>query len=194
MSWIPIVAAVAALFLSFGSTYLFLGAKAAGRRHEVAVVVAFLVLTIGGVILAILVGSFLLQAYNAAQEGLPLSDLRDPAFLLVWASLPATVLVAAGFAVQVVLLVPSRQRRFLWIATAGLVAAAVLATWLADPELAALDARLTRGALVVDFVLRVSLYRMLEAPAYVALAILYLTTYWEAVPRPEGRGAPAPIP
>lgn len=179
LSWIPFVAAVAALFLSLGSTFLFLGARGVHRRHEVAVVLSFLVLTIGGVIVAIFVGAFLLQGYDAAQQGAPLRDLRDAASLLIWATLPATALVIAGFALQVVYLVPPRHRPILVIVSVFLFVAAVAATFLADPELASLDTRPARGVLIADFLLRISLYRMLEAPPYIALAILYLAAYWD---------------
>ncbi|HEV8594352.1 MAG TPA: hypothetical protein VGR51_02365, partial [Thermoplasmata archaeon] len=123
LSWIPFVAAIAAIFLSLGSTFLFLGARAVHRRHEVAVVLAFLLLTIGGVIVGILVGAFLLQGYEAAVQGHPLRDLRDPASLLIWASLPATAFVIAGFALQVVHLIPPRRRLALVLVSAFLFAA-----------------------------------------------------------------------
>jgi hypothetical protein len=192
LSWIPFVAAIAAIFLSLGSTFLFLGARAVHRRHEVAVVLAFLLLTIGGVIVGILVGAFLLQGYEAAVQGHPLRDLRDPASLLIWASLPATAFVIAGFALQVVHLIPPRRRLALVLVSAFLFAAATAATVLSDPELASLDDRLARGALIADFLLRISLYRMIEAPAYVGLAILYLEAYWENALRAEGGPAAAP--
>jgi len=189
-----LVAAVAALFLSLGSTFLFLGARAAGRRHEVSVVLAFALLTAGGVIIGVAVGSFLLQSYDAAREGLPLRDLRDTASLLIWGTLPGTALIVAGFALQVFHLLPHRERLILVLLSVFLIAAAVGATVLADPELAALDDRFTRGALIADFLLRVSLYRLLEAPSYIGLAILYLTAYWEIDPHAErpARTAPAP--
>src|SRR3990172_1711775 len=67
ISWIPIVAAISLFFLSFGSTFLFLGARAAGRTHEVRVVLAFLMLAVGGVVIGVLLGVFLLEAYSAAR-------------------------------------------------------------------------------------------------------------------------------
>ncbi|HYS72043.1 MAG TPA: hypothetical protein VEM95_06435 [Thermoplasmata archaeon] len=177
LSWIPFVSAVGALLLSLGSTFLFLGARGAGRRHEIAVVLAFLVLAIGGVAIGFLLGTFLLQAYDAAFAGRPFSTLRDAASLLVWATLPATVAVASGFGLQVVALLPPRRQRVLLGLCALLVASAVAATWLSDPEVAALGpVRVTYGS-VSEFLLRLSLYRMVEAPAYIGLGLLYLATY-----------------
>ncbi len=193
LSWIPFVAAIAALFLSLGSTFLFLGARGVHRRHEVAVVLSFLVLTIGGVILGVLVGSFLLQGYEAAQAGAPLRDLREAASLLIWASLPATGLVITGFALQVVYMVPPRHRPILVLVSLFLFIAATAATFLADPELATLDGNQTRGVILADFLLRISLYRMIEAPPYVALAILYLAAYWDSAAL-AGLGAARAIP
>jgi len=182
VSWIPIVAVFGAFFLSFGSTFLFLGAKAAGRRHEVAVVVAFLALAIGGVIVGVLVSAFSLEALEAARQGLPMRSLQEPANLMLWATLPASFALAAGFGLQVVYLIPRRSRTLLLLLSISLILTAIATTWLAAPEVTALNEAPVRGATYADFMIRISVYRMIEAPAYVGLAILYLASYWNAMP------------
>lgn len=175
--WLPLVAALGALFLSFGSTFLFLGGRAAGRRHEVSVAVAFLLLSIGGVVTGVFFLAFLLEASYAATHGQPLEILAEPARRLLWDTIPGTLALAAGIAIQIHMLVPDVQRRRLYVLAAILAVTALAATWLAEPELAFLDARPVRAGLVVDFLLRLSVYRLLEAPAYLGLALIHLRAY-----------------
>jgi len=181
LSWTPFVAALGALFLSLGSTFLFLGARGAGRRHEVAVVLAFFLIAIGGVAIGFLLGAFLLQAYDAANGGRALSTLRDAAGLLIWATLPATFVITAGFGLQIALLLPRRRQAVLVAFCLALASSAALATWLSAPEIATLGVGRVRASTITDFILRLSLYRMVEAPAYVGLGILYLAAYADAV-------------
>ena len=180
VSWIPIVAVLGAIFLSVGSTFLFLGARAAGRKHEVAVVVAYLVLTVAGAIIGVLLSAFLLQAYDASQRGLPLSDLRGTAALMLWASLPASFALTAGLVLQVAFLVPRERWRLMSVLAAALGVTATAATWLANADVAALGFAPVRASAIADFLIRVSVYRILEAPAYVGLALLYFTEHWRA--------------
>ena len=175
--WLPLVAALGAFFLSFGSTFLFLGGRSAGRRHEVSVAVAFLLLSIGGVITGVFFLAFLLEASYAAAHGYPLGILAEPARHLLWDTVPGTLALAAGIAVQIHMLVPDAQRRRLYLLAALLAGTALAATWLAEPELAFLDARPVRAGLVLDFLLRLSAYRLLEAPAYLGLAAIHLRAY-----------------
>ena len=193
ISWIPFVAVVSVFFLSFGSTFLFLGARAAGRKHEVCVVLAFLMLAVGGVVIGILLGAFLLEAYGAARAGLPLSTIRDIAGLVVWGTLPATFVISAAFASQVVTLLPRRQA-FTLLGLCGLLAAtATLATWFSGSEVVALGAVPIRTATVADFLFRISVYRLVEAPAYVGLAILHVMAYWE-LSAPGGTAGASAVP
>ena len=189
--WVPLVAAVGAIFLSLGSSFLFLGAKAAGRRHEVAVSVAFVFLTIGGVVTGIFFIGFLLEALDAANRGLELATLLVPARRLLWDTMWGTGALVAGLALQVHFLVPERQRRTVYGLCALIAVTALGATWLAEPELGFLGASPVRGGNIVEFLLRLSLYRMLEAPAYLALAVVHLRTYWDA--EFPARQAAAPV-
>ena len=194
VGWIPIVAAVAALFLALGSTFLFLGAKAAGRRHEVLVVLSYLVMTVGGVLVAMFVGSFLLQAYDGAKRGLPLASLEEPALLMIWWTLPASVAIAAGFVLQVLLLLPRRQQRLMILLSLVLVVTATSATVLGAAEVASLGPQPVTASTIFDFLIRLSLYRMLEAPAYIGLAVLYFLGYWDAGLTLPRESVPAPSP
>lgn len=189
LTWVPFVAAISVLFLSLGSTFLFLGARAAGRKHEVRVSLAFLFLAAGGVIVGVLTAAFLLQAYDAARARQPLSSLRDIAGLLNWGTLPATFLLAGGFGLQAVTLLPRRGARILLTLCALLAATAAVATWLAGPEVATLGNAPVRTGAVVDYLFRLSLFRLVEAPAYVGLAIAYFLAYWDSVPLAESRSA-----
>ena len=185
--WLPLVAALGALFLSFGSTFFFLGARAAGRRHEVSVAVAFLLLSIGGIMTAVFFGAFLLEASYGASRGYSLRILEEPARRLLWDTVPGTLALSAGIAVQVHELVPDRRR--LLYSLAGLLAGtAIAATWLAEPELAFLDDRPVRGGSVLEFLLRLSAYRLLEAPAYLGLAAVHLRAFLAL----EDSSAPVP--
>jgi hypothetical protein len=175
--WLPLVAALGALFLSFGSTFFFLGGRAAGRKHEVSVAIAFLLLTVGGVITGIFLLAFLLETSSASSQDYPLASLREPARRLLWDTIPGTMALAAGIALQVHRLVPDGQRRRLYLFCAAVVVTAVAATWLAEPELALLDERPVTPGLVLDFLVRISAYRLLEAPAYLGLAAIHLRTY-----------------
>jgi len=175
--WLPLVAALGALFLSFGSTFLFLGGRAAGRRHEVSVAVAFLLLSIGGVLTGVFFLAFLLEASYGAARGYPMAILEEPARRLLWDTVPGTLALAAGIAVQVHMLVPGDQRRRLYVLAGVLAVTALAATWLAEPELASLDDRPVRAGSVLDFLLRLSAYRLLEAPAYLGLAAIHLRVY-----------------
>jgi len=185
--WLPLVAALGAFFLSFGSTFFFLGGRAAGRRHEVSVAVAFLLLSIGGVLTGVFFLAFLLEASYGATHGYTMTILQEPARRLLWDTVPGTLALAAGIAVQVHRLVPEGQRRQLYLLAAALAATALLATWLAEPELALLDNRAVRTGSVLDFLLRLSVYRLLEAPAYLGLAVIHLRAYLSD-------GVPAPLP
>ena len=185
--WLPLVAALGALFLSFGSTFFFLGGRAAGRRHEVSVAVAFLLLSIGGVLTGVFFLAFLLEASYGATRGYTMAILEEPARRLLWDTVPGTLTLAAGIAVQVHMLVPEGQRRQLYLLAAALAVTALLATWLAEPELALLDDRPVRAGSVLDFLLRLSVYRLLEAPAYLGLAAMHLRVYMS-------EGVPAPVP
>jgi len=192
LAWIPYVSAIAVLFLSLGSTFLFLGARGAGRRHEVFVVLAFLLLALGGVLVGIFVSAFLLEAYDAGQTGRSLAVLQDAARLLIWGTLPATFCIAGGFALQVASLLPGRQRWLLLGLCLLLAATASIATVFSDPEVLTLGPTPVRLGPVADFLTRLSFYRMLEAPAYVGLGVLYLTTH-EAVGVRGLRSDSAPV-
>ncbi len=180
LAWIPLVAAIGALPIAFGSTFLFTGARAVGRRHENAVLIAYLALTVGGVAVGGLVGAFLLQAYHASKSGLALSTLSEPVALMIWGTLPGTVVIGGGFGLQALHLVPRRHRRTLVLTVATLAATAAAATVLSAHEATALpDARVTVASML-DLLTRLSLYRMVEAPSYLLLAILYFVAYWDA--------------
>jgi hypothetical protein len=194
--WLPLVAALGAFFLSFGSTFFFLGARAAGRRHEVSVAVAFLLLSIGGVLTGVFFGAFLLEASYGVSRGYSMALLEEPARRLLWDTVPGTLALAAGIAVQVHVLVPREQRRWLYALAGVLVITAIAATWLAEPELAVLDSRPIRGGSILEFLLRLSAYRLLEAPAYLGLAAIHLRVYLalEDLPTPVPSAAAADPP
>lgn len=193
LAWIPFVSVLAALFLSFGSTFFFLGARAVGRRHETLVALAFLALAIGGVVITLLVGAFLLRAYDAARVGQAMVVLREPANLMVWGTLPATVAIAAGFGLQVAALVPRGHHKRLVLLCTVLATTAALATWLSASDVEALGNAPVRTGTMLDFVFRLSAYRIAEAPAYVGLAFLHILVYWDTTPRVFGN-APVPVP
>ena len=183
--WLPLVAALGAFFLSFGSTFFFLGSRAAGRKHEVSVAVAFLLLSIGGVLTGVFFVAFLLEASYGATRGYPMAILEEPARRLLWDTVPGTLALAAGIAVQVHMLVPEKERRQLYVLAAVLALTALLATWLAEPELASLDDRPVRAGSVLDFLLLLSAYRLLEAPAYLGFAAIHFRAYAkEEMPAP----------
>ena len=161
------------MLISLGSTLLFLGARASGRPHRVAVALAFLAFTIGAVIIVFLFGAFLLHAYQIAGRE-PMATLREDASVLQWGSLPGTVAIAVGLALQVNYLLPLRDRAVLYGLTTLLVITAYVATSLAEPELATLGALRVRTGPVLDFLSRLSVYRIVEAPAYLGLAFVYL--------------------
>ncbi|MBI4416902.1 MAG: hypothetical protein HY557_07960 [Euryarchaeota archaeon] len=189
--WIPLVAALGALFLSFGSTFLFLGSKAVSRKHEVSVSVAFVLLTVGGVIIGIFFVAFLLESLYVAGRGLPLESLLIPAQRLLWDTTWGTAAFAAGIALQINYLVAERQRRVVYGLCLLLFLTALAATWLSEPELAFLDSSPVRSSSVIEFLLRLSLWRMLEAPAYLGLAAVHMQAYWQRVFPTQP--APAPV-
>lgn len=175
--WMPLVAALGAIFMSFGSTFFYLGSRAAGRRHEVSVAVSFLLLSVGGILTGVYFLAFLLESWYGAFHGLPMRALEEPARRLLWETIPGTLAIAAGIAVQVHMLVPAPVRRRLYVLAALVAATALVATWLAEPELTLLDDRPIRAGLVVEFLLRLSVYRVIEAPAYLGLAVIHLRTF-----------------
>ena len=108
-----------------------------------------------------------------------MSVLRQSASLLIWGTLPATFSVAVGFGLQVLRIIPSRHRLPLVGLVLLLGATAAIATVLSDPEILNLGSTPIRVGTVADLLLRLSLNRMLEAPAYVGLGLLYLLAHWE---------------
>jgi len=189
--WIPWVLSLGALFLSLGSTFLFLGARAAGRRHFHAVLVAFLALAAGGVLIGAVLAAFVLEAMDAAYRNLRMEDLRPIAGVLVWGTLPGTLAIAAAVALQVQFLLPRRRR---WFPTGLLILLALTAgaaTWLSGGELEGLGPALVRMDPVLDLMNRLSLYRALEAPAYVGFAALYVSLYLAPEVRARALGLPS---
>ncbi len=172
--WVPWASLGAFLALSVGSTVLFLGARGLGGLHRIAVTVAFVAFLVGGIAIAALFGAFLYDAYVAAYLLRPMATIADTASLVVWGTLPATIAVAAGIALQVTYLLPAGRRVLPWALVAVLIATAVIATLLAAGELAAFGAAPVRRDTVIDFLWRFSLYRIVEAPPYVGLGVMYL--------------------
>ena len=171
--WVPWISIVGALFISVGSSLLFLGARSWGRPHQVAVGVAFLAFAIGAIVIMFLLGAFLLRAYQIAGRE-PMSALREDAWTLQWGSLPGTAAIALGLVLQVNFLLARRDRGILYGLAALLVATAYVATALAEPEILALGATVVRTGPVLDFLSRLSVYRIVEAPAYLGLLVVYL--------------------
>lgn len=175
--WAPYASIAGALFLSLGSSFMFLGARAPGSSHRLAVVASLLTFAFGGAVIVTMFAAFALAAYNAARGGVAMSSLRDATRLLLWGSVPGTLLVVAAIALQVNRLLSPRLRSVLFGLAALLAVSVIAATWLAEPELQTLGALPVRTGPVLDFLGRLSLYRLLEAPAYVCLGLLYLAAH-----------------
>jgi hypothetical protein len=158
----------------------------------VAVGLAFLAFAIGAIVIVFLLGAFLLRAFQIAGRETMMA-LRPDASLLQWGSLPGTAAIALGLALQVNFLLAPRERVVLYGLTALLVATAYVATALAEPELAALDGTPVGTSAVFDFLGRLSLYRIVEAPAYLGLAVVYLFAYRSTLPHAVREGS-APTP
>lgn len=188
--WVPWVSAAGALLVSLGSTFLFMGARAHGRAHHLAVVLAFLALGVGGVLIATLFGAFLLDAADAARRALTMGSLFDTASLLLWGTIPGTLTVIVGLVLQVHYLLAPRQRGWLFAAAMFLALSVLAATVFALPALDTLgDVRVRTGP-VIEFLGSLSAYRIVEAPAYVGLAIVYLLAHRGTVP---SVGGPRPV-
>ena len=190
--WLPWLSVFGALFISLGSSLLFLGSRVGGRPHRIAVGLAFLAFAVGAAIIAFLLGAFLLRAFQIAGNE-PMSALRPDASLMQWGSLPGTAAIALGLALQVHFLLSPRERGVMYGLTALLVITAYVATVLAEPEVAALGTEIVHTSPVFDFLSRVSLYRIVEAPAYLGLAVVYVFAHRASLTRGAWRGAaPAP--
>jgi len=189
--WVPWISIVGALFISVGSSLLFLGARSWGRPHQVAVGVAFLAFAIGAIVIMFLLGAFLLRAYQIAGRE-PMSALREDAWTLQWGSLPGTAAIALGLVLQVNFLLARRDRGILYGLAALLVATAYVATALAEPEILALGATVVRTGPVLDFLSRLSVYRIVEAPAYLGLLVVYLAARRSSL-GPAAREEVAPL-
>lgn len=177
LAWLPFVSVLGALFVSLGSSLLVLGARHGGPRHGGAVGIALLLLAFGGIAIVTLVGSFLWDAYDAAHFLRPMRVLEGAGNWLVWGTLPPALLVSVGFALQIAFLVPRRQVRVLVGFTVLMAVTAVAATLLTAGEPAALGTEIATTARITDFLFRVSLWRLVEGPAYVGLAWLYLSAH-----------------
>lgn len=106
-----------------------------------------------------------------------MAALREEASILQWGSLPGTAAIALGLALQANFLLPLRERWVLYGLTIVLIVTAYVATALAEPELATLNTLTVRTGLVLDFLSRLSVYRIVEAPAYLGLAVVYLIAH-----------------
>ena len=171
--WLPWLSIIGALLISLGSSLLFLGARAGSRPHQVAVTLSFLAFAVGAIVIVFLLGAFLLRAFQIAGRA-PMAALQADASMLQWGSLPGTAAIALGLALQVNFLLALRERVVLYGLAVLLIVTAYGATALAEPEIAALDATIVRTGPVLDFLSRLSLYRIVEAPAYLGLAVVYL--------------------
>lgn len=177
LAWLPFVSVVGALFVSLGSSLLLLGARFGGTRHAVAVGFAFLLLAVGGVLIGILLGSYLLEAYDAAHFLRPMRVLENAGNWVVWGTLPAALCVTGGFALQVAFLVPRRRLRVLVGFAVLMAATSVAATLLSAGEPAAFGGATATSGTIADFLFRVSVWRLVEGPAYVGLAWLYVSAH-----------------
>lgn len=190
--WLPWLSIIGALFISLGSSLMFLGARASGRQHRVAVGVAFLAFAVGAAVIVFLFGAFLLRAYQIAGRE-SMAALRPDASLLQWGSLPGTSAIALGLALQVMFLLARRERGILFGLTALLIVTAYVATALAEPEIRALGLETVRTGPVLDLLSRLSVYRIVEAPAYLGLAVVYLFAHHGTTAHPV-RPAASPAP
>ena len=190
--WLPWLSIIGALLISLGSSLLFLGARAAGRPHQVAVTFSFLAFAVGAIIIVFLLGAFLLRAFQIAGRQ-PMAALQEDASTLQWGSLPGTAAIALGLALQVNFLLARRERGVLYGLTVLLIVTAYVATALAQPEIQALDATVVRTGPVLDFLSRLSLYRIVEAPAYLGLAVVYLFAHRSSLGHVVHRGSD-PVP
>jgi len=180
---LPFLSAFGALFLSVGSTLLFLDRRPFKAAHQSAIKVSYALFWVAAILYVIVFGVFLSQAYDAYVAFQPVRQLRGPTEVFIAITTVPTVLLSVALGLQIRSLLPKRLRLHLPGSVGLLVALAVVATYVAylvvPAGLGTGDIHISTVAGILN---DISVYRMIEMPAYLWLAYLYFRAFGNVVP------------
>jgi hypothetical protein len=179
------------LLLSISSTLLFADRRGFSPAHRSATALSYALFWVAAVLYGVLLGAYLLQAYEAWRAFEPMTALgEETAFFIVATTAPTGLLVAA-LGLQVRFLLPPELRPLVRWCVLALVLLALLATYLGlryiPPALASGGIHVATVAGVLN---QVSLTRAVEVPAFLGLAYLYARARRNVVPRAAAPARP----
>ncbi len=183
---LPLLSAFGALFLSVGSTLLFLDRRPFSATHQTAMKVSYALFWVAAVVYVGVFGVLLSQSYDAYLASHPARQLRGPTEFFIVATTAPTGLLVSALGLQVRFLLPRKLRWHLPASVGLLLGLVVAATYLAyvfvPPSLGTEGIHIST---VTGILNDVSVYRVIEMPGFLWLAYLYFRAFGRVVPGPS---------
>jgi len=191
--WIPGATIVGGALLSVGSILMFWGRHPFSPEHRRAILVAYVLLWVAALLYVIVFVAFVLTAYEAWASGATMDRIQPATVAFVWVSTIPTELLVVALALQVLYLLPPRQRRHVPFASVALGGLVLVATVLAHLAVApGVGSDFVRMSSVLGVLNQISLGRLVEGPGFAWFAYLYYRARGAIVPKAARPGEDAP--